>query len=160
MKIFRIAIFMVLVAVLAACSRIEEPLPLPGGPTATLKKYVEASQTNDIEAMKQQLSQASLELMRKSAEKRNMSVEEILKQGSAVPIEGMPDVRNEKIEGDTANVEVANDTTGEFDVRIPFVRENGSWKIALDKYVEEILRKTTEDMSKPPTNVSTETNKK
>ncbi|HSK74318.1 MAG TPA: hypothetical protein VK892_21645 [Pyrinomonadaceae bacterium] len=158
MKVYKIAIFIILAAVFAACSRTAEPPP--DSPTATLRKYVEASQKNDLEGMKQRLSQASLKLMQESAQKRNMTIEEILKQGSAVPIEGMPETRNEKIERDTATVEVANDTTGEFDVKIPFVRENGSWKIALDKYVEEILRKTTEDMSKPPANVSTETNKK
>ena len=157
MKIFRIAIFIIL-AVFAACSRTAEPTP--DSPTGTLKKYVEASQKNDIEGMKQQLSQASLKLMQESAQKQNTTVDEILKKGSAVPVEGLPETRNEKIEGDTATVEVKNDLNDQFDMKLPFVKENDSWKIALDRYVEELLRKTTEDMNKPPANVSTETNNK
>ncbi len=53
--------------------------------------------------------------------------------------EKLPETRNEKITGDTATLEVKNDKTGKWDT-LPFVKENGEWKIALDKFLENMLK--------------------
>jgi hypothetical protein len=67
---------------------------------------------------------------------------------SSIKIANPPVTRNEKIEGDTATVEIKNETTGEFDMKIPLVREDGMWKLARDKYVEEVLKKANEAREK------------
>jgi hypothetical protein len=123
-------------------------------PTETLKQYVEASRKKDIATMKRLLSRASLELIEKSAKEQNLTTDDILRKEASVEIKNAPETRNEKIEGETASVEIKNEKTGEFDMRLPFVREDGAWKIARDKYIQELMKKLTEDMNRPPSNLS------
>ena len=53
--------------------------------------------------------------------------------------EKMPETRNEKIDGETATLEVKNEKTDKWDT-LPFVKENSEWKIALDKFVEDMMK--------------------
>ena len=46
----------------------------------------------------------------------------------------MPELRNEKITGDTATVEMKRDKSDKWDT-VPFVKEDGEWKIAFDRLV-------------------------
>ena len=59
-------------------------------------------------------------------------------------IAAIPETRNEKIDGETATVEVKIDESGKNDLVYPFVREDGKWKLARDKQVEAILKKANE----------------
>lgn len=122
-------------------------------PTSTLKKFVEASKQKDVEAMKQSLSSGTLKMIEDSAKKQNTTLEELLKQGEGSTLKGDPETREEKIEGDAATVEVKNPATGDFD-KIPFVKEDGKWKIALDKFMRDVLDKIRQEMttsgSNPP----------
>ena len=87
--------------------------------------------------MKNLLSRESLELIERAAKARGLTIEDLLRREAAVNIKNAPETRNEKIEGETGSVEVKNETTGEYDMTLPFVREEGSWKIARDKYIEQ-----------------------
>ncbi len=122
--------------------------PMPNTPGDALKQYVAASQKGDIETMRRLLSKGSLELIEKSAKAQGTTTDEILRKESSVKIQNAPEVKNEKIEGDTATVEIKNETNGAFDMKMPFVREDGAWKIARDKYIEELMKKATEDINK------------
>jgi hypothetical protein len=122
--------------------------PMPNTPGDALKQYVAASQKGDIETMRHLLSKGSLELIEKSAKAQGTTTDEILRKESSVKIQNAPEVKNEKIEGDTATVEIKNETNGAFDMKMPFVREDGAWKIARDKYIEELMKKATEDINK------------
>jgi hypothetical protein len=117
-------------------------------PSGVLKQYVAASQKQDIAAMKVLLSKGSLELIEKSAKAQNSTTDELLRRESAVKIQNAPETRDEKIEGETATVEIKNETTGAFDMKMPFVREGGAWKIARDRYIEEELKKSNEEINK------------
>jgi hypothetical protein len=55
-----------------------------------------------------------------------------LKQASAEVPETMPETRNEKIDGDTATLEVKDDKKDKWET-IHFAKEDGEWKLALDK---------------------------
>lgn len=111
-------------------------------------RYYEAAQRDDVAAMRGLLSKGSIALMEKAAAEQRTTVDELLKRESTVKFPKPPETRNEKIEGDTATVEVKNETNGQFDMTMPFVREDGSWKLARDKYIEEILRKANEAREK------------
>ncbi|MEP6900490.1 MAG: nuclear transport factor 2 family protein [Actinomycetota bacterium] len=128
--------------------------PAAKSPGDVLKQYVAASQKQDIAAMKSLLSKGSLALIEKSAKTQNTTTDELLRREASVKIQNAPETGNEKIEGETATVEVKNETNGEFDMKMPFVREDGAWKIARDKYIEELLEKATEEVNKKPTNSS------
>ena len=129
MKIYLVPVLLA-AFLFAACNSGQ---PAADSPSAALKQYVAASQKQDIAAMKSLLSKGSLELIEKSAKLQNSSADELLRRESMVKIQKAPETRNERIEGDTATVEVKNETTGEFDMVMPFVREDGAWKLARDK---------------------------
>ena len=147
MKIYYI---LVLLAVfLISC---KSTAPSGNTPSDALQQYVAASQKGDIETMKRLLSKGSLELIDKSAKAQNSTTEELLQKESSVKIQNLPETRNEKIEGDTATVEVKNETNGVFDMKMPFVKEDGAWKIARDKYIADLLKKASEDVNKKLSN--------
>lgn len=122
----------------AACNRA------PGSsPTATMRAFFEATKKKDAEAFKKTLSKGSLEMMENFAKIQNKTLDEALKTGMNDPnmsSTATPEMRNEKINGDTATLEVQNDKSKEFET-IPFVKENGEWKIALDKAMREAQEK-------------------
>lgn len=128
--------------------------PTANSPSDVLKQYVAASQKNDIETMKRLLSKGSLALIEKSAKAQYTTTDELLRKEASVKIQNAPETRNEKIEGDTATVEVKNETNGEFDLKMPFVKEDGTWKLARDKYIEEAMKKATEEVNKQLANSS------
>ncbi|MBA4185152.1 MAG: hypothetical protein H0X49_14270, partial [Acidobacteria bacterium] len=53
----------------------------------------------------------------------------------------------------TATVEVKDNSTGNLE-KIPFVKEDGVWKVALDKFMEDLMNKMREEMSMPVSNNS------
>jgi len=76
----------------------------------------------------------------KLAKEQNKTTDEMLKEvDKDDKSEKMPETRNEKITGDTATLEVKNDKTNRWDA-LPFVKENGEWKIALDKFLEDMMK--------------------
>lgn len=123
-------------------------------PTEVLKIFIEASKNKNVAVIKNSLSKGSLDLVAEAAKNQNISVEELLQKESGAPIKEMPETRSEKIEGDAATVEVKNKTTGEYEA-IPFVKENGEWKIALDKFMQDVMQKANDGMKAPAANSST-----
>jgi len=109
-------------------------------PTATFKKFFEATKKKDVEGMRKSLSKGSLEMFDKVAKQQNKTTDEILKDvDKESKDEKLPETRNEKIDGDTATLEVKNEKTGKWD-SLPFVKEDKEWKIAFDKFVENMLK--------------------
>ena len=109
-------------------------------PTATFKAFYEASKKKDVAGMKKTLSKGSLDMFDKLAKEQNKSTDELLKSlDKEDKNQKMPETRNEKINGDTATLEVKNDKTNKWDT-LPFVKENGEWKIALDKFLEDLMK--------------------
>jgi hypothetical protein len=146
MRLYRVLVL--LTAVLFAGCASNQPPATAGGPSDVLRQYVAASQKQDIAAMKNLLSKDSLELIERSARSQGTTTDELLRRESTVKIKNAIETRSEKIEGDAATVEIRNETTGEFDMKMPFVRENGAWKLARDKYIEETLKKANEEVNR------------
>lgn len=128
------------------CSSIQ-PQPQTKSPTEVLKTLNEASKTKDVEAIKNSVSKGTLGLIEEAAKAQNTTADELLKKENGAPFKELPEMRNEKIEGDTATLELKNATTGEWEA-VPFVKEDGAWRLALDKYLEDMKRKMTENMKK------------
>jgi Domain of unknown function (DUF4878) len=125
----------VLVLAVSACS-------LLGGssPTATFKKFFEASKKKDVAGIRKTLSKGSLEMFDKVAKEQGKTTDDMLKDvDKDSKSEAMPETRNEKIDGNTATLEVKNEKTGKWD-SLPFVKEDGEWKIAFDKFIENMLK--------------------
>ena len=100
-------------------------------PTAAFKTFYYAVKANDIEAVKRSMSKKAMEDVTRSAAQENKSVDDSLKDMSKDTPAGLPEVRNEKIEGDKASAEMKDDKMDRW-IPIYFVKEDGKWKIALN----------------------------
>ena len=134
MKILQVnAVIMVIIAVAAIAAACDKG----GGasPTATFKAYYEASKNKDVDGVKRTFSKTTLELFEKQAKEQNKTIDEMFKMGmDQKPITGnLPEMRNEKIDGDNATLEIKDEKSGRWDT-LTFVKEDGRWKIALDKF--------------------------
>jgi hypothetical protein len=117
-------------AITAACDKGSG-----ASPTATFIAYYEASKNKDVDGVKRTFSKTTLELFEKQAKEQNKTVDEMFKMGmDQKPITGnLPEMRNEKIDGDNATLEIKDEKSGRWDT-LTFVKEDGRWKIALDKF--------------------------
>lgn len=119
----------------SACSLLNS-----SSPTKTFKAFFEASKKKDTAAMKKSLSKGTVDMFEKLAKEQNKSTDEMLKGiDKDGKDEKIPETRNEKITGDTATLEVKNEKTDKWDT-LPFVKEEGEWKIALDKFLEDMIK--------------------
>lgn len=138
---------LILLAVLfIGCGSKESSAPTT--PSESLQQYFRASQQQDIAKMKSLLSKGSLALLEQSAKAQNTTVDALLQKEASVKIQNAPVTRNETIEGETATIEIRNETNGEYDMKMPFVKEDGIWKLARDKYIEEVTKKANEAREK------------
>lgn len=128
-----------------ACSRFGS------SPTATLKAFYEATQKKDAEGIKKTLSKGTLEMLEGFAKAQGKTLDESLKSGLAndTSSDKMPESRNEKIDGDKATLEVKNDKTGTWET-VPFVKEDGVWKIAFDQMFRDAFKNMGNDNSSAP----------
>jgi len=111
-------------------------------PTATFKAFVEAQKNKDVVGIKKRLSRKTLTMAENSALAQKKTVDEAIAEDfPAAQAQKTPEMRNEKITGDSATLEV-QDAAGKEWQTIYFVKEDGDWKIALDKTIEELLKKT------------------
>lgn len=118
----------------------------PSTPVETFKTYVKAIKAKDTKAMKVLLSNATLKMHEQEAKAQNVSVDEIIKRETLLA-EGQTTVeyRNEKIDGDKATLQVKS---GGFWQTIPFVREDGVWKIDKQGVADQMLQDMDESNRK------------
>src|SRR2546425_5105325 len=131
------------VLVLALIGLLLPACKLGSSPTATFKAFYEAQKKKDVPGMKKTLSKGSLALVEKGAKEQHKSVDQAISEGFESPgtkSGKMPEIRNEKIDGTNATIEIQDEDTKRWET-VYFVKEDGDWKIALDKTVEEMLKK-------------------
>ena len=101
-------------------------------PKETVKAFITAYGKVDVDAMKRLLSKKSLEILERSGKAQNQSLEDRLKEfmeAEELPFDGIPEMRNEKIDGDKATVEVK---VGDRWDPTPLVKEDGEWKFSME----------------------------
>lgn len=130
----------------ANSSQPAAPKVIAQSPTEVMKALNEASKTNDAAVIKGLVSKGTLALLEESAKEKNTTVDELLQRDESMPFEDVPEMRNEKITGETATLEIKNSLSGQYST-VPFVREDGSWRIAFDVYLKEIEEKMRKEMS-------------
>ena len=107
-----------------------------GSPTAALRAYYDAAMRKDIATAKRYLSAGTMRMMEEGARKMGKTVDEAFQEGAQqTPTTAMPEFSNEKVNGDTASVDIkAQGMT----ITMPMVKEGGEWKIAMDKMIEDM----------------------
>lgn len=135
----------------AAAPTTAQPAPL--SPKEVLRALNEASRKKDVAGIQKQLSQGTLAMLNETARTEERTVEDILTDEGGAPFLELPEMHEEKIDGDKATVEIQIEGVKDFEI-IPFVKENGEWKAALDVYAKELQRRATEEMKAPPKGAS------
>ncbi len=118
----------------------------PATPKETFMTYIKALKAKDYTTMKLLLSASTIKMHEKEAKSQGVTVDDIVKRETLVS-ENQTSVeyRNEKIDGDKARLEVKN-TLGNWET-IPFVREDGVWKIDKQGYANQMIQEI-EDQEK------------
>ena len=141
MRIWSTILMFSLVAFLMGCGAQK-----PASPLETFKTYSKAIKQKDYTTMKLLLSDATIKMHEKEAKSQGVTVDDIVKREtlfteSQVSVE----YRDEKIDGDRAKLQVKN-TFGSWET-VPFVREDGVWKIDKQGYADQVI-KDVEDSEK------------
>ena len=95
-------------------------------PVAAMKAYYEAAKAKDYAALKEVVSDEYL----KELAKAPFPLERMLQPLTERVPPTAPSMRNEKISGDRATLEVRNHETQQWET-VRFVKQKGSWKLAL-----------------------------
>ena len=126
------------------CGREEKP----DTPVEAFKAYMTAVKQKNTTRMKELLSSESIKMHQQEAKAQNLTLDDIV-QRETLFTEGQKTVefRNQKIEGDTATLEVKN-SFGSWET-IPFLREDDEWKIDKKGYADRMqqeLDKNNQEM--------------
>ncbi len=137
----RILIFS-LVSLAAACGVSE-----PSSPLQTFKTYTKAIKAKDTTTMKLLLSNATIKMHEKEAKAQGVNVDDIVKRETLFS-ENQKSVeyRNEKMDGEKATLQVKN-SYGSWET-VPFVREDGVWKIDKQGYADQMLKEIEDNDKK------------
>jgi len=110
-------------------------------PTAAFKAFIEAQKNKDVAGMKKRLSKKSLVMAENAALAESKTTDQVLANDyPAAQAQKAPEMRNEKITGDSGTLEIKYDGVKESQTMY-FVKEDGDWKIAFDKTLDEMLKK-------------------
>jgi len=99
-------------------------------PAEVFKSFYEAARTADVATLKKLLSKETLARMEGQAKSRNKSLDDYLADESRSFPPGVPEVGEEKIEGDKATLRFKHEKARNWSTA-SFVKEDGEWKINL-----------------------------
>lgn len=128
-----------LFALCAACGGEQRP----ASPLETFKTYTKAIKQKDTTTMKLLLSSGSIKMHEQEAKAQGVTVDDIVKRETLFSeSQKTVEYRNEKIDGDKATLEVKN-SYGSWET-VPFVLEDGVWKIDKQGYADQMIKEADE----------------
>ncbi len=100
-------------------------------PSEAYRMLFAAVKSQDPVKIKSMLSKGSMGLAEMASGQQKKTVEEVIKNGFSETTfaDNYPQMRDERIKGDFAAVEVFNETRKQWD-DVPLIKEDGSWKVA------------------------------
>lgn len=119
----------------------------PSTPLETLKAYTLAIKKKDPTQMKLLLSDASIKMAEQEAKAQNVTLDEIVKRETLFgENQRTVEHRNEKVDGDRATIEMKN--SFETWITVPFVREEGVWKIDKQGFANQMMEQIEDENNK------------
>lgn len=110
----------------------------PATPIETFKTYSKAIKNKDITTMKLLLSASTIKMHELEAQAQGLTVDDIVKRETLVSeSQTTVKLRNEKIDGNTATLEVEN-SIGQWET-VPFILEDGVWKIDKKGFAQRLM---------------------
>ena len=103
-------------------------------PKETIATLVAGIKKKDAATIKSCMSKASVSEFEKQAKKVKKPLDELLVEifEEEEEMKKVPEMKNEKIDGDNATLDIKDSEMDRWDT-VPFVKEDGAWKIAFDK---------------------------
>ena len=143
MRVYLVLTLILLLCLIGACGDDSSP----NTPSETLETYTAAVKKKDVKMIKFLLSKASLKIHSEQAKAQDESLEEIILRETLFSVDQkIKFKRNEKIEGDSATIEVKNSFDG-WDL-IYFVKEDGIWKIDKKGFSDNTIDQNDADNQK------------
>ena len=141
MRFFRTILILLAATLIFACGSREQK---PSTPRETLFTYLQAVKRKDTTKMKLLLSDASIKMAEQQAKEQNVALDDVIKNEPLLTEnQKVVEVRNEKIEGERATIEIkiSKDTWD----TLPFVLEGGVWKIDKQGVANQLLQESEMD---------------
>jgi hypothetical protein len=134
MRIWSIILILAVAVAAFGCGGSE-----PASPKKTFETYIKALKAKDTTTMKVLLSDATMEMHQKEAKAQGTTVDDIVKRETLFS-EGQTTVeyKDEKIEGTKATLRVKT-PYGSWET-VPFVLEDGQWKIDKKSFADQMLQ--------------------
>lgn len=143
MRFYQLFFTVVLFLALNGCAK----QPPASTPLETLKAYTTAYKKKDTTTMKILLSDQSIKMAEQEAKSQNLTLDDIVERETLFnPSQTSLKYRNVKVEGEKATIEVEN-SFGGYDT-IPFVLEEGVWKLDKQGYANQMIQQIDEQQNK------------
>jgi uncharacterized protein YchJ len=126
-NLLALALMLTATAVVSSCRRETSP-------ASVFQTYYEAALKRDVEGMKKTLSKDALKYFAETARHARMTPEEGLRANAEAMPQQMPETHATVILEDRATLEIRDAKTDRRET-VEFVKEDGAWKIALDRAV-------------------------
>lgn len=115
----------------------------PATPVETFQTYVKAFKKKDLTTMKLLLSGETIKMHEQQAKAEGVTLDDVVKRESLLDeSQTTVEYRNERIDGDTATIEYKDGSNW---ITLPFVREEGEWKIDKKTVVDRMMRDVQQD---------------
>ena len=126
-----------------ACSGEQKPAT----PIETFITYTKAFKKKDIKTMKLLLSTATIKMHEQEAKAQGVTLDDIVKRETMFSEKQTSvEYKNEKIDGEKATLEVK--TVAGIWETLPFVREDGVWKIDKQGYADKMIKDIEEQQNR------------
>ena len=97
-------------------------------PTEVFKNFYTAARNKDVAGLKSMMSRAALADTEREAQEKGQSLDEFLAARGRFLSPNLPEIRNEKVEGDKASLEFRREGAANWSTAW-FVKEDGVWKV-------------------------------
>jgi hypothetical protein len=127
--------------VIVSCVLAQTPISTNDSPTEAYKRLYAAVKSRDTDAIKKEMSQKTIEFGLMAAGRNKTPVNKVYENGFTATTFGsaLPNMRDERINGDLGAVEVWNSKESKWE-DLPFVREDGRWKLAVGELFDGTSR--------------------
>lgn len=100
-------------------------------PTEAFQSFYNAAKAKDTATLKTLMSKQFLEEAEREAKSENKSLDDFIANESQKGLPAkMPEIRDEKVEGDKATIQIKSENTTNWST-VSFVKEDGGWKVSM-----------------------------
>jgi len=125
-------VLLIAAAALLSCDRNSTPGISEDSPTGAYKRLYTAVKAKDTAAIEAVMTKSTIDFAKANAARTNQTLDKMLSNGLTATTFSptMPQIRDERINGDMGAVEVYNSKDRVWE-DLPFIKQDGAWKLAI-----------------------------